>query len=93
MLLTKFKGRQVHFYQLDGCEFYVVRSSRYAAAMCWDKRSTVVAVLVPPGMSYKQGAMRAAAALKKGEFSHIDAPFTTHVRLFDTGPDAEERGV
>lgn len=25
MLLGKFKGRQVHFYQLDGCEFYVVR--------------------------------------------------------------------
>ena len=34
MLLGKFKGRQVHFYQMDGCEFYVVRSSRYAAAMC-----------------------------------------------------------
>ena len=35
MLLGKFKGRQVHFYQMDGCEFYVVRGSRYAAAMCW----------------------------------------------------------
>ena len=46
-----------------------------------------------PGMIYKQGAMRAAAALKKGEFSHIDAPCTTPVGLFDTGPDAEERGV
>lgn len=55
MLLGKFKGRQVHFYQMDGCEFYVVRGSRYAEAMCWDARSTAVAVLVPPGMSYKQG--------------------------------------
>lgn len=73
MLLGKFKGRQVHFYQMDGCEFYVVRSSRYAAAMCWDKRSTVVAVLVPPGMSYKQGAMK-AAALKRREFVHVEHP-------------------
>ena len=74
MLLTKFKGRQVHFYQMDGCEFYVVRGSRYAAAMCWDARSTAVAVLVPPGMSYKQGAMRAAAALKRREFVHVEHP-------------------
>ena len=51
MLLGKFKGRQVHFYQIDGCEFYVVRGSRYAAAMCWNARSTAVAVLVAPGMS------------------------------------------
>lgn len=72
MLLGKFKGRQVHFYQLDGCEFYVVRGSRYAAAMCWDARSTAVAVLVPPGMSYKQGAMRAAAALKRRESVAIE---------------------
>lgn len=72
MLLTKFKGRQVHFYQLDGCEFYVVRGSRYAAALCRDEKSTVVAVLVSPGMSYKQGAMRAAAALKRREFVSIE---------------------
>ena len=64
MLLGKFKGRQVHFYQMDGCEFYVVRGSRFAAAMCWNARLTAVAVLVPPGMSYKQGAMRAAAMMK-----------------------------
>ena len=80
MLLGKFKGRQVHFYQMDGCEFYVVRSSRYAAAMCWDKRSTVVAVLVPPGMSYKQGAMRAAAALKRREFFIIEDQDYIHSR-------------
>ena len=74
MLLEKFKGRQVHFFQMDGRSFYVIRSSHYAAAMCWDKRSTVVAVLVPPGMSYKQGAMRAAAALKRREFVHVEHP-------------------
>lgn len=74
MLLTKFEGRQVHFYQLDGCEFYVIRGSRYAAALCRDEKSTAVAVLVPPGMSYKQGAMKAAAARKRGEFVHIEHP-------------------
>lgn len=72
MLLTKFKGRQVHFYQMDGCEFYVIRGSRYAAALCRDEKSKVVAVLVSPGMSYKQGAMRAAAALKRKEFVSIE---------------------
>ncbi len=74
MLLGKFKGRQVHFYQLDGCEFYVVRGSRYAAALCRDEKSTAVAVLIPPGMSYKQVAMRAAAALKRREFVHVEHP-------------------
>lgn len=72
MLLGKFKGRQVHFYQMDGCEFYVVRGSRYAAALFRDEKSTAVAVLIPPGMSYKQGAMRAAAALKRKEFVAIE---------------------
>lgn len=55
MLLGKLKGRQVHFYPMDGCEFYVIRGSLYAAALRRDEKSTAVAVLVPPGMSYKQG--------------------------------------
>ena len=80
MLLTKFKGRQVHFYPMDGCEFYVVRGSRYAAAMCWNARSTAAAVLVPPGMSYKQGATRAAAALKRREFFIIEDQDYIHSR-------------
>lgn len=50
----------------------MVRGSRYAAALCRDEKSTVVAVLVSPGMSYKQGAMRAAAALKRKEFVSIE---------------------
>lgn len=72
MLLAKYEGRQVHFYQLEGCEFYVIRGKHYVAALCRDGRSTVVAVLVPPGMSYKQGAVKAAAALKRGEFVAIE---------------------
>lgn len=74
MLLGKLKGRQVHFYPMDGCEFYVIRGSLYAAALRRDEKSTAVAVLVPPGMSYKQGAMRAAAALKRREFVHVEHP-------------------
>lgn len=72
MLLGKFEGRQVHYFRLDGCEFYVIRGKHYVAALCRDGRSTVVAVLVSPGMSYKQGAMRAAAALKRKEFVSIE---------------------
>lgn len=75
MLLGKFEGKQVHFFQMDGCSFYVIRSSRYAGVLCRDGKSTVVAVLVPPGTSYKQGAMRAAAALKRKEFVPIEHPF------------------
>ncbi|WP_294496664.1 hypothetical protein [uncultured Gemmiger sp.] len=74
MLLGKFKGRNVHFYQIDGCEFYVIRDKQFGAALCRDEKSTAVAVLVPPGISLKQGAMRATAALKKGEFVHVEHP-------------------
>ena len=93
MLLGKFKGRQVHFFQMGGYPFYVIRSSRYAAAMCWDENSTAVAVLVPPGMSYKQGAIKAYASLKKGEFVTMNYPLNSHEGLSNTGLDAEERGV
>lgn len=93
MLLTKFKGRQVHFFQMGGYPFYVIRSSRYAAAMCWDENSTAVAVLVPPGMSYKQGAIKAYALLKKGEFAIVNPPLNSHEGLSDTELDVDERGV
>lgn len=39
MLLAKYEGRQVHFYQLEGCEFYVIRGKHYVAALCRDGRS------------------------------------------------------
>ena len=63
MILTHFDGKPVHYFHLVGRAFYVVRGTCYAAAMFQAVRSMDVVILVPPGMSYKQEVMRAAAAL------------------------------
>ena len=66
MLIGTFEGKTVHCYQIGGKTYYVQRGSVFVAA--WDKRTDVVAVLAPAGMSYHQAALKAAAGMERGEY-------------------------
>lgn len=47
-------------------KYYVRRGREFVAA--WDKRTDVVVVLAPAGMSYHQAALEAAAGMERGEY-------------------------
>ncbi len=66
MLIGTFEGKTVHCYQIGGKTYYVRRGRDFVAA--WYKRTDVVVVLAPAGMSYHQAALKAAAGMERGEY-------------------------
>lgn len=65
MLIGTYNGKTVHCFSIGGKDYFVRRGSVFVAA--WDKRTDVVAVLAPAGMSYHQAAIKAAAGMERGE--------------------------
>ncbi|MGN0652332.1 MAG: hypothetical protein ACI4KN_04980 [Gemmiger sp.] len=66
MLIGTCKGETVHCFSIGGKRYCVRRGSVFVAA--WDKRTDVVGVLAPAGMSYHQAALEAAARMERGEY-------------------------
>ena len=66
MLIGTCKGETVHCFSIGGKRYCVRRGSVFVAA--WDKRTDVVAVLAPAGMSYHQAALEAAARMERSEY-------------------------
>lgn len=66
MLIGTYEGKTVHCYHIGGKEYYVRRGREFVAA--WDKRTDVVVVLAPAGMSYHQAALEAAAGMERGAY-------------------------
>lgn len=66
MLLGTYKGKTVHCYSIGG-KIYCVRRGREFLAV-WNKRTDVVAVLAPVGVSYHQAALEAAAGMERSEY-------------------------
>lgn len=66
MLIGTYEGKTIRCYHIGGKEYYVRRGREFAAA--WDKRTDVVVVLAPAGMSYHQAALEAAAGMERGEY-------------------------
>lgn len=66
MLIGTCKGETVHCFSIGGKRYCVRRGSVFVAA--WDKRTDVVVVLAPAGMSYHQAALEAAARMERGEY-------------------------
>lgn len=66
MLIGTYNGKTVHCFSIGGKDYFVRRGSVFVAA--WDKRTDVVAVLAPAGMSYYQAALKAAAGMERGEY-------------------------
>lgn len=66
MLIGTYKGKTVHYYQIGGKDYYVRRGRDFVAA--WDKRTDVVVVLAPAGMSFHQAALEAAAGMERGAY-------------------------
>ena len=66
MLIGIAKGRTVHSFTINGVEYHVLRGRVFVAA--WNKRTDIVSVLAPAGMSYHQAALEAAAGMERGEY-------------------------
>lgn len=66
MLIGIVKGRTVHSFTINGLEYHVLRGRIFAAA--WNRRTGMVGVLAPAGMSYHQAALEAAAGMERGEY-------------------------
>ena len=66
MLIGTYKGKTVHCYSI-GEKDYCVRRGRVFVAV-WNKRTNIVFVLAPVGMSYHQAALEAAAGMERGEY-------------------------
>ena len=52
MLIGTYEGKTIHCYHIGGKEYYVRRGRDFVAA--WDKRTDVVIVLTPAGMSVQK---------------------------------------
>ena len=66
MLIGTYKGKTVHCFSIGGKDYCVRRGSVFVAA--WNKRTDVVVVLTPAGMSDHQAALEAAAGMERGEY-------------------------
>lgn len=66
MLIGTYNGKTVHCFSIGGKDYCVRRGSVFVAAL--NKRTDVVAVLAPAGMSYHQAALKAAAHMERGEY-------------------------
>ena len=66
MLIGTDNGKTVHCVSIGGKDYCVRRGREFVAA--WNKRTGVVAVLAPAGMSYHQAALEAAAGMERGEY-------------------------
>lgn len=66
MLIGTYKGKTAHCYSICGKDYYVRRGRDFVTA--WDKRTDVVVVLTPAGMSYHQAALEAAAGMERGAY-------------------------
>ena len=66
MLIGTYKGKTVHCFSIGGKDYCVRRGRVFVAA--WNKRTDVVVVLAPAGMSYHQAALEAAAGMERGDY-------------------------
>lgn len=63
-MVMRFKGRPVYVFLFDDVKIYVTRGNAFLAASVED--TPLMGVIVPPGMSYKQGVLQAYNRIKKG---------------------------
>lgn len=66
MLIGTYEGKTIHCYHIRGKTYRVRRGHDFVAV--WNKRTDVVVVLAPAGMSYHQAALEAAAGMERGAY-------------------------
>ena len=61
----KYKGKSIHRFSIDEHSYFVILGVKFMAA----QQGTVVYVIAPSGISYKQAAIEADRARKEGKFT------------------------